>query len=67
MNPTKNFKMPTSTKALIAGLPSTDTHQRGAFKRMMIQGQLQGAVRLKAEKKKDWVTGTPSTEVTTTA
>ena len=66
MNPTKNFKMPTSTKALIAGLPSTDAHQRGAFKRMMIQGQLQGAVRLKAEKK-NWVTGTPSTEVATTA
>ena len=59
MNPTKTFKLTKRNKTLLALLPSKDAHQRGAFKRMMIQAQLQGDVKLKAEPRKQFVTGTP--------
>lgn len=62
MKPTKTFNMSRTTKYLLAQLPFTDQHLRGAFKAMMIQAQLQSAVRVKAEPKKAWTTGTPLTE-----
>lgn len=59
MKPTKTFKLTKRNKTMLALLPSADEHVRGAFKRMMIQAQLQGDVKLKAEPRKQFVTGTP--------
>ena len=61
MKPTKTFNMSRTTKYLLAQLPFTDQHQRSAFKEMMIQAQLQGAIKVKAEPKKAWTSGTPLT------
>lgn len=41
MTPDKNFRMKSSTKALLAMGHFKDAHARGAFKRMMIDSQLQ--------------------------
>jgi hypothetical protein len=62
MTPTKNFKLTKRTKTLLGIMSFPDAHVRGAFKRMMIQAQLQSEVRVKAEPRKSFVTGTPSVE-----
>ena len=49
-------------KYLIALLPSKSQDQRGEFRRMLIQAQVQGAQKIKAEPKKAWVTGSTLTE-----
>lgn len=59
MKPSKTFKLTKRTKTMLAILPFADEHIRGDFKRMMIQAQLQGDVKLKAEPRKQFVTGTP--------
>ena len=41
MSPDKNFKMKSVSKTLLALSPFTDSHQRGAYKRMLIESQLQ--------------------------
>lgn len=54
MTPDKNFKMKPSTKALLVLHKFKDAHERGAFKRMMIEAQLQEeAARRAAMKSKD--------------
>lgn len=40
MKPDKNFKMWASTKAALALTKFKDAHERGEFKRMMIDAQL---------------------------
>ncbi len=60
MKPSKTFKLTKRNKTMLALLPSKDEHVRGDFKRMMIQAQLQGDVKLKAEPRKPFVTGTPA-------
>ena len=62
MKPTKNFKLTKRTKTLLGIMSFPDAHVRGDFKRMMIQAQLQSEVKVKAEPRKSFVTGTPSTE-----
>lgn len=62
MNPTKNFRLTKRNKTLLALLPHADQHVRGDFKRMMIQAQLHGDVKIKAEPRKSFVTGTPIVE-----
>jgi len=54
MIPDKNFKMKASTKTAMALGKFKDSHERGAFKRMMIEAQLQEeAARRAALKSKD--------------
>ncbi len=57
MKATAAFKMKRTTKYQLAMI--TDTHQRGEFKRAMIQAQLASAVRVKEKRPK---TGTPEQE-----
>ena len=52
MRPTQNFRMHKAIKALIELLPSKDADQRAAFRAMMVQAQLQGAMRIKADPKR---------------
>ena len=54
MNPTKNFKLTKRNKTLLAIMSFPDAHVRGAFKRMMIQAQLQSEVKIKAEPRKQF-------------
>lgn len=60
MKPTQTFKLTKRNKTLLALLPSTDVHQRGDFKRMMIQAQLQGDVKIKAEPRKQFAPVSPT-------
>jgi hypothetical protein len=60
MKTTKSFKLKRAYKYLITLLPSKDADQRGAFRRMMVQAQVIGNTRIKADPKKAWTTGTPS-------
>lgn len=54
MTPDKNFKMKSSTKAVLALHKFKNAHERGEFKRMMIEAQLQEeAARRAALKSKD--------------
>jgi hypothetical protein len=54
MIPDKNFKMKASTKTAMALGNFKDAHERGHFKRMMIEAQLQEeAARRAALKSKD--------------
>ena len=63
MKPTKTFRLTKRNKTLLAIMSFPDAHVRGAFKRMMIQAQLQSEVKIKAEPRKPFVTGTPLVEV----
>ena len=60
MKPSKTFRLTKRNKTLLAILPFADNHIRGDFRRMMIQAQLQGDVKIKAERK-PFVTGQPVT------
>lgn len=54
MTPDKNFKMKSSTKTALALHKFKDAHERGSFKRMMIEAQLQEeAAKRAALKSKD--------------
>lgn len=58
MTPDKNFRMKASTKVALASGRFKDAHERGAFKRMMIEAQLQEeAARRAALKSKDVTIG----------
>lgn len=58
MTPDKNFKMKASTKTALALGKFKDAHDKGAFKRMMIDAQLhEEAARRAALKSKDTETG----------
>jgi len=51
MKTTASFRLTKYAKRLIALLPSKDAHERGAFKRMMIDAQLAASVRPVANKR----------------
>ena len=54
MTPDKNFRMSPANKALVALMPSKNAHERGHFKRMLIQAQLsEEAAKRAALKSKD--------------
>ena len=57
MKASASFKMKRTTKYQLAMI--TDPHQRGEFKRAMIQAQLASAIRVKDKRPK---TGTPQQE-----
>lgn len=50
MTPTKTFKMPKSTKTLLATLTFTNMEERHAFRRLMIQAHLASEVKPPREK-----------------
>ena len=50
MRPTKTFKMAKSFKRLTRTLPFASEDQRHAFKRMMIEAQLVGDVKVTRDK-----------------
>ena len=50
MKPTKTFKMASSFKRLTRTLPFNSDEQRSAFKRMMIEAQLVGDVKVTRDK-----------------
>jgi hypothetical protein len=60
MKPSKTFKLTKRNKTLLALLPSKDEHVRGDFRRMMIQAQLQGEVKVKVESRKTYAGGQPA-------
>lgn len=45
----KNFKISKQTKALLSLMTFDDSHQRGAFKRMMIQAQLASGTKVSSK------------------
>jgi len=45
MKTNASFRLTKYAKRLIALLPSKDAHERGAFKRMMIEAQLAASIR----------------------
>ena len=63
MKPSKTFKLTKRNKTMIALFNFKDEDTRAAFRAMMIQAQLQADVKIKAEPRKPFVTGTPSVEV----
>ena len=50
MKPGPNYKMSSTTKASLALTKFKDAHQRGAWKRAMIDAELTGAIQPKREK-----------------
>ena len=50
MTPTKTFKMPKSTKTLLATLTFTNMEERLAFRRLMFQAHLASEVKPPREK-----------------
>ena len=50
MKPGPNYKMSSSTKASLALTKFKDAHQRGAWKRAMIDAELTAAVQPRREK-----------------
>lgn len=49
LKPTDKFKLSKQTKRMMANI--VDAHERGAFKRAMIQAQLQSEIRPKERKR----------------
>ena len=50
LKPTKNYKMSSSLKASLALSPYQDPHQKGQWKRAMIDAELAAAIQPKREK-----------------
>ena len=53
MNTTASFKLSKYAKRMIALLPFTDQHQRGAFKQMMIGAQVAASIRPAIKRNRD--------------